>query len=299
MPVYNEEQFIFSAVESILNQSFDDFEFIIIDDASTDNTKLILTQIEDSRIYRVYNQKHSGNYACRNQGLSLSKGKYICVMDADDIAHPDRLLKQCIFMESNPHCLAAGSYYESFSDNTSPYLVKPPLEESLIKVLLLKNNIFAHPTLIIRNDIFERYQLRYNEHYYYSSDYDLLTHINQLGVTTNIPEILLRYRRHNKQITSSKGFEQQMYANQIRLKQLNFFRMKPSIDEIIIHLYLMQDYHISKSKLLETEKWCNKLLLINNQLKLYDQKYLHKLLEESLYFCIENQRQNQIVIPYD
>ena len=190
MPVRNMEEFIFSSIESICKQSLNDFELIIIDDASEDQTAHIIKELNDPRIIIINNEKHIGNYKCRNQGLAKARGKYICVMDADDLADSSRLLKQYTFMETNPYFVAAGSDSILFSENSSSNILKRLRDEHQLKVHLLKDNVCTHPTLIIRKDIMKKYKVAYNDNYYYSADYDLLVQLSQIGAITNMPETL-------------------------------------------------------------------------------------------------------------
>ncbi|GHS92969.1 hypothetical protein FACS1894203_5600 [Bacteroidia bacterium] len=204
-------------------------------------------------------------------------------MDGDDIAYFDRLQVQFEFMESNLQYLATGSNIEFFSDNNiQPYLSERIQDPEKNKVWLLKDNFFSHPTLFVRKKVFEYYKIRYSENYYYAADYDLILSISQVGNITNISKPLLRYRIHRNQITALKRQEQIMYADQIRLKQLSFLRMRPSVEEMMVHLSLMKDYPIPELKLSLAEKWCNKLLMKNNRLKVYNQEYLYEFLKERL-----------------
>ena len=281
MPVRNSAQYVYFAVESILKQSFGDFEFIIIDDASDDHTRQILNEINDNRIIRINNEKHTGNYKCRNQGLSIATGKYIAVMDADDIACSNRFSKQYDFMESNLEFMATGSDILFFND-TFTSLFQRIRDFDELKVNLLKDNVCSHPSLMFRNDIIKLHRIWYNEDYYYSSDYDLIQRISQVGKITNLPEPLLHYRLHNKQISTLKKAEQVMYADYIRLKQLSLLKLRPSTDEMMIHLSLMKDLPIPESKIILAEEWCNKLLSKNHKLNIYNELHLYRFLEERL-----------------
>jgi len=291
MPVYNMENFVSEAMESILNQSFSDFEFIIIDDASTDNTKNILDSEKDSRIIRINNSVNEGNYSCRNKGLDISIGKYLCVMDADDISLFDRLEKQYYFMENNSEYAAAGTDIKFFSENTFPSPFQRLRNEKEIKVRLLQDNVCTHPTLILRKEVLLRHNIGYNEEYYYVADYNLLVDISRAGNITNIPEFLLFYRKHPKQITSIDNKAQEMYRNRIQLKQLNDFKIRPAIDEVIVHHHLMNGISMSKNQLNIAEKWCNKLLVKNHKLNIFDKDYLYSFLEEKLFdVALKSQR---------
>lgn len=286
MPVFNNETFVKEAIHSILEQSFTDFEFIIVDDNSTDGTASILEQIRDNRIIRINNTKHTGNYKCRNQGVDIAKAKYICVMDSDDLATPNRLLEQYEFMESTPECMVAGSDIYFFGKDSNTLLLFERLHDlEALKVALLKNNVCTHPSLIIRNEVFKKHGIRYNEEYYYSGDFDLLVNISKIGSICNIPKPLLKYRIHKSQISVSKNSEQIMYANQIRLKQLSFFDVNPSIDEILLHLSLMNELVIPESQWEATRVWCRKLIEKNKEKKLYFPEYLYHFLQKCFYIC--------------
>ena len=287
MPVFNNEAYVEPAVNSILIQSFADFEFIIVDDHSTDHTKSILDRIQDKRIVRINALKHQGNYKCRNRGLDLAKGKYVCVMDSDDLAAPDRLSKQYCFMESNREYLAIGSDIEFLREDFSTTLFQRLREPEALKVALLKDNVCTHPTLMIRNDVLKMHHIRYNEAYYYAGDYDLLTNITKIGAISNLPIPLLKYRIHSRQISISKNREQMMYANQIRLKQLSCLEKKPSIDEILLHLSLMNEQAIPEGQWKYAEKWCNKLMRGNQEVGVYSPKCLYEFLKKSLFICMK------------
>ena len=117
MPAYNVEKYVEEAVHSILAQTFCDFEFIIVDDGSTDRTHDILRSFSDPRIRLIFNEKNEGNYPARNRGCRLARGKYIAVMDADDVAMPERLEKQVKYMEEHPDVLACGTAYRLMGRN--------------------------------------------------------------------------------------------------------------------------------------------------------------------------------------
>lgn len=137
MPVYNVENYVEEAISGILSQTYSDFEFIIINDGSADNTAGVVKNIRDSRIIFIDSLENKGNYNRRNEGCRLSKGKYICVMDGDDMAMPDRIEKQVEIMESDPSLLAHGTAFV-FSNG---HICRKPCDYSRIKILLLFNNV--------------------------------------------------------------------------------------------------------------------------------------------------------------
>ena len=293
MPVRNMELFSLTAVYSILSQTFNDFEFIIINDFSTDNTAVILDEIHDSRIIRINNTYYTGVYKCMNTGIDIAKGKYICIMDAYDISRPDRLMKQFDFMESNPQYIAAGSDIEIFSFNNYPYLSQKLRESERIKINLLEENACIHSTMIIRQEVFNSFGIRYNDNYH--GDYEIMLNISRIGDISNIAEPLILYRKHKNRAIALDA-EQLMSLNQIRLKQLEAFKIRPSIDEIILHMSLMSDNRIPESKLSALENWCNKLLTKNNKIQVYNQEYLFKFFEERFVRAIRKNKTEQASI---
>ena len=112
LPVYNCELYVRTAIESILNQTFTDFEFLIIDDASTDKTLAVLKKIKDSRIQLIEKPVNSGYTNSLNYGLQMAKGKYIARMDGDDISHPERFAKQIVYLEAHPEVVVCGTTYK-------------------------------------------------------------------------------------------------------------------------------------------------------------------------------------------
>lgn len=212
MPVYNVAKYINESVTSILNQSFYDFEFIIIDDASTDDTWNILQSYRDERIVLLRNERNKGNYPSRNRGLKQARGEYIAVMDGDDIASPNRLEKQYSYMQAHKHLIALGG---NFRLSTQKQDRKIPLEHEEISFALLKDFSLLHPSFMIKTEVLKRID-GYKEEYKYASDYDLLCRLSLYGEIENLPYVLMLYRRHEDQISSSKKEEQAQYAYTIR-----------------------------------------------------------------------------------
>ena len=208
MPVYNAAPFLKEAVDSLLMQSFLDFELIVVEDASTDHSLEILDTYRDSRILVLKNEVNRGNYPSRNIGMSVAKGKYICVMDADDIALLHRLAVQFQFMETHPEILACGSAYQVIGSNEMYRSVQN--YESIQEALLL-DNCFLHPSLCFRTSVLKKIGM-YNEDYIYASDYDFLCKMALVGPIVNLPDILMKYRWHNGQITQAHRLEQIKYV---------------------------------------------------------------------------------------
>lgn len=280
MPVFNTEKYILESINSILNQTLSDFEFIIINDASTDGTQNILDTITDKRIIRIDNTSQKGNYWCRNIGMSVAKGYFIAVMDSDDVSKTTRLASQYDFMTKMPDCVALGSAIEMFT-NDKTFLLKRIYESDENKILLLKDNICTHPSLMIRGETLKNNKIIYEESYVFASDYDLMLKLSQRGQIYNLPEVLLRYRIHSNQISIQHKKQQSYFADQIRIKQLKqILHINPNEEEIKIHLSLMRDNIVYKNELKQTENWFNKIMNHNEKYKTYDDEKLFVFLKE-------------------
>ena len=237
IPVYNSALFIEQAINSILNQSFSDFELLIVNDGSSDETESLIFGFQDDRIKYHRLSRNLGNYHARNIGLRNAKGNYIAVMDADDIALPKRLEIQYNYLELHEDVLAVGT---NFVLGINGSIAERPLSYEAIQLALLDNNCMLHPSLMIRKSILE-YLGGYNEAYKYSADYDLICRIANKGPIINLPKILMVYRLHKNQISQSKNNEQQMYADKIRIHYHRQFIKQYSsglfleIDDYMIH----------------------------------------------------------------
>lgn len=195
MPVYNtEESYLREAIESILNQTFSDFEFIILNDGSTNNAQDVILSYSDSRINYVINEKNLGLIKTLNKGFDLAKGEYIARMDSDDISLPERFQKQVNFMDENPNVHVVGTWYEWFPKCK---VQKPATNDKAIKeCLLASSNSIAHPTVMLRKSVIDNLQARYDENFAYVEDYALWLSLIDKVDFANIDEILLKYRIH-------------------------------------------------------------------------------------------------------
>lgn len=212
MPVYNMAEFVKKAIDSILQQSFSCFELIVVDDASEDGTAMIVQSYTDRRIVYERNVHNIGNYASRNKAFQKVRGKYVAVMDADDIARVDRLERQVSYLENHLDLLAVGSDCIFISNGN---LKKVPSSYQEIQIALLRNNCFYHSSLMIRTNILLKLK-GYDEKYYYSADYDLVCRLALQGKVENLAEPLIKYRQHPIQISVLHREKQFMFANEIR-----------------------------------------------------------------------------------
>lgn len=289
MPCYNSESYITRAIESVLNQTFKEFELIIVDDGSIDGTRKEIKRSKDKRILYIYNSKNCGNYAARNQGMSFARGKYVCVMDADDLALPNRFSVQLQYLETHKRVAAVGALSEIIDDRDRTIgFIDRPSKPSAIKVSLLKDNCLTHSTLMMRRHLIKKYGLFYNEWYKFSADYDLIVRLSNLFPVWNLRETLLKYRVHSKQISAISRFPQIEFADHVRRNQLRQFGLFPNEKEVELHLKLMKEAYIGDDELQLCENWLNKLLEANYEKSLYNKTYLYRLFEKQLAKAVRN-----------
>lgn len=216
LPCYNAAAFIEETLNSVLNQTFDDFECLVIDDASTDQTCALVERIaaQDARVKLFRKEQNTGYTESLNMGLSLARGWYVARMDADDICMPQRFEKQVAFMETNPGCVMCGSAYRLMHNN---YTVHVPVTHADIMLGLLYGNVFCHPSIMMRNEIIRKNNIRYETRFEPSEDYAMWVHLSNFGTLANLPDVLLAYRLHRESVSNSRSITQKKLANHIRL----------------------------------------------------------------------------------
>jgi Glycosyl transferase family 2 len=201
MPVYNAENYLRQAIESILRQSFDDFELLIHDDGSTDHSAEIIQSYRDSRIRAVLNPINQGEERVRNQCLQIARGEYIAVLDADDIAHRDRLQIETDFLNRNPGISLVGSPHEIIDEAGRVVGIQRIYSDELaIKWGLLLGNQFSHSTVMYRREDVLAVG-GYDEALSYGTDFDLWVRLTTRGRLANLVDPLAQYRVHNQNTT--------------------------------------------------------------------------------------------------
>jgi glycosyltransferase involved in cell wall biosynthesis len=207
MPVYNASQYVAQAIESILGQTHSDFEFIIVDDGSTDESASIIQSYDDPRIIFVQNQENLGIVKSLNKGLYLAKGKYIARMDADDISEPTRLQRQCAIMDKEVNLGLLATGVRTFGEGCEPRDTHSTLNPKQLKADLLFSCCVCHPSVMLRKSVLDEHGLRYNEDFKGAEDYELWWRLAEVSDMKAIPDILYNYRFHPAQVTQNYNDE--------------------------------------------------------------------------------------------
>lgn len=207
MPVYNGEKYLKGAIDSILKQDLDDFEFIIINDGSNDSTAEILENYQriDNRIHVITNYQNVGASFSRNKGINIAKAKYIALMDADDICLPNRLSKGYSFLKEHPEIGVVGSGHmiiDKYDKVIGSFIF--PENNAVIKWhTIIPDRTFSQPSVMSHSSILLGAG-GYSQEYDYSEDYDLWSRLTDQTIFANLSECLLMYRRHEEQASNSK-----------------------------------------------------------------------------------------------
>lgn len=273
MSVYNtNERYLREAIESILNQTHKNLEFVIIDDKSEPWCRKIIDSYTDKRIIVLSNETNIGLTASLNRGMKQATGKYIARMDSDDVSYKDRLSKQLSYMEKNQNIDISASIaalvHEGRIINYSGLYRKFDVEK--IRIQMSFSNVpFVHPTVIFRKSFLEQNNLCYDETIKKAQDYNMWVRCLEYGTLSVLQEVLLDYRIHGEQI-SSEGDSQRDYSDMTKILCLE--KIVPVYNKREKELYL----HWKDTKLygssLENIEFIKKLICLNDQKGLYDRK---------------------------
>lgn len=306
MPVYNtEEVFLKEAIESILNQTFQDFEFLIINDGSTNNAEEVILSYKDEKIKYIKNECNLGLIKTLNKGLDLAQGEYIARMDSDDISLPERFEKQVKFLDENNEIGILGTWFKYFPGNRIVETAVTP--KDIKEKMLVRSNEIGHPTVMIRNSVLKKFNVKYDENALYVEDYTLWLSLIDKVKFANIDEVLLYYRMHKNSICKTNTIPQSLNCAKIMFEaqgrhfgldtqkiihsteKLQYNQKISSIDLLVINEFITQvknkmkeenfncEYEINREFYKIVIRMCKKDLLFYKILWSKDFKKLIKL----------------------
>ena len=274
MPVYNSARYLREAISSMLAQTFGDFELLIMDNASTDESPDIVRSYSDPRIRLVVNERNIGLAASLNRGIRLARGTYIARMDADDVARPDRLKHQIVFMQSHPDVGLCGGDMVKLQ-NGRRYRIRYPRGHEAIRVTTLFHAAFSHPAVMMRRQVLIDHHLFYREDIKSLEDFELWSRLVEKVRTENLPVVLLDYRCHAAQMSGD-------YSREIRAIMFEVFRrsLTPLIPDLTepdldVHLHVSLFHEeLDEMGLMSAERWMQRLVEANQSAKIYDQAFM-------------------------
>lgn len=266
------ENFLREAIKSILNQTLKDFELIIIDDGSSFFPKFDF--LNDARIKIIQNDKNMGISYSRNVGIQKANGKYIAIMDSDDIAEPNRLQVEYQYMEENPSCVACGSWFKQFGEKNN--VCKRIIDDSkLYKARLLFGNepTLLDPSSMIRKSIIDDNNIKYEETIKCGMDYLMWVRLTEIGEIHNVKEVLMNYRTHLNQITK-KGYKNL----DLRIKDYQFKKLHITLTNKEQSM-IMDPFNNKSFSLKDYRLFLDKIKVANASCNYFDELCLGKILD--------------------
>lgn len=281
MAVYNGEAYVRDAIQSILDQTLADFELIVVDDGSTDRTGEVLSAFNDSRIKIFRNEHNLGITKTRNRATSEARGNFIAVLDSDDLADRARLSTQLAFLRRNVSHAMVASWAEYVQEDGSPAWGMPiwrvPLPGECAASILLFQNFICHSSVMLRASMLPHPVYRDFEP---SEDYELWARLAKQHRIDVIPEVLVRYRMHDKNVSKTLESRQQATSLSIVQRQLERLGIEASPEELELHHKMFWDPTFQDRKaLVGIRTWLDKILNANSQSKIYDQAALKRTVE--------------------
>ncbi len=297
MPVYNGEKYLCEAIDSILSQTYKNFEFLIINDGSIDKSAELILGYDDARIRCINKGTNSGITSTLNNGLSLAQGKYVARMDSDDISLPHRLEIQVELLEKNPEIGVCGGAIKHFGAASGEYYF--PANHDEISSWLLFRNIIAHPTVMLRRSILIENNIFYNE-LCAAEDYQLWTELGKVTQFRNLHNILLHYRLHSDSISSSTKERLAEGASAVRRQQVGLLKIIPTDRELTIHNKLAYCAFLNDiSFFRDTKQWLEKLQKANLKSGFFPEPAFSNVLFENWFSFCQLAKKNNVNCCFD
>ncbi len=284
MSVFNAEKYLAEAIESILNQTFQNFEFIIINDGSTDSSLDITEnyQKQDVRIILI-SRENRGLVTSLNEGIKRAKGKYIARMDADDIAMPTRLKDQVQYMEIHIDVGICGTGAIVFGEDKKEHEWILAREDKTLQTQLLFSSPLIHPSVMMRRDLVMKHKLFYHKDFIHAEDFELWTRFAEVSKLANLNTPLLKYRilKNSASREADKNQEQRYeIITSITKKYINKLDIKQNDSERHLHFLLSANVHMQTEEIAfdVLEAYYGKILTANRLKKLFQKVELKKVL---------------------
>lgn len=281
MSVYNEEQYIEESLKSILTQTQQDFEIIIFDDCSIDNTVSIIENFRDDRIYLYQNVQNMGLTKNLNQGLRLAKGRFIARMDGDDISFPERFEAQLQYFREHPDVLLISCQTQTFGAENLTWKLKD--DPDRLKIMMLVRPVLAHPGFMMRRELLKLGYL-YDESFRSAQDYDLAARVTRKYPIGIASPVLLKYRAHDAQISIKSESQQLGNADRVReflLKEISITLREEEKKQY--HMLVQETKTKEISDFLNVRDILEKIIAANRKVEVYDETLLKDTLYEQLF----------------
>lgn len=281
IPAYNRQHVIRQAIESVLSQDFTDFELIILDDGSTDDTLTEVAQITDPRIRIERNGQNLGIPASRQNCLNLARGKYLAWLDSDDIMAPKRLSRQVNWLDRHPETASLGGWVKTFHDDNAPgKLLIKPLTHAHLAAWLLFRCCHANTSLMARTAVMKQFGFR--QAFPVSEDYDLSVRLSSVHKVANLPFVLTHQRQHSHRTTNLNADRNFPIKSLLAKTQFDQLGLKADEDDLTLHYALTRltkDDVIAEDFVTRSSKWLSNIAAANEISRVYDADALADVLK--------------------
>lgn len=291
MPAFNASRYIKEAIDSILAQTFTDFELIILNDGSRDDTVSLVKSYSDSRIRLIENEGNKGLAFTRNRLIDEAQGDYIAWLDSDDIAFPNRIEKEVNFLEKNKKYALVASWAKIIDSDSQPTgsFIKSYIPNQHLTALLLFVNYIVQSSVMIRKSMLPT--LHYNLDFPPTEDYELWVRIAQKHPIAILSEVLVDYRIHTTNISQTQNEKAKQTVQLNHKKQIELLGIIPEKENIALHYEIGfgKSSNIDLNFLTEAEKWLKQIEEANKKMMIYKPTSLSYILSHRwLKLCTAN-----------
>lgn len=287
MPVYNGESYIDDAIDSVLAQAFSDFELIIVNDGSTDNSLRLIQDYDDHRIKCLSRDENRGLAVTRNEGVAAASGQYVAMLDCDDIANPARLEIQTAYLDENQDIGVVGSWVEIIDEAgaVTGDVWRFEASPQRLPAALLFHNCFAQSSIMARRELLG--EAPYRSDFPPAEDYDLWVRLASHTRLANISKPLVRYRCHQGGTSRKKTALAESNTSKIIIAQLEKLGLTPTSRDMQVHRYLGKSLSCDDSVTFDlAEKWLERLLSANRLSRVYDETVFREVIHDRWFsFC--------------
>ncbi len=281
MPVFNGERFLLDAMNSVLSQTYRDFELIVIDDGSTDSSASIATSFSDERVRYIRNAENTGLARVRNKGLGLARGEFVAWLDCDDLSEPRRLEKQVAVLDRNPSLALCGSWVRTLGLPHDVVWQYPSSSEELRSRMLFDDPL-ATSAVVMRRSVLDSLSTWFDTDFPPAEDYELWERISRIAGLHNIPEVLTHYRLHANQITVQKKEVQMVAVRRVQSRLLSMLEVEVSPEEFLLHLAVGVNWEFKsdRDRVQATEQWLLKLERANARRHVFPEAAFRRVLAD-------------------
>lgn len=288
MPLYNGRRFLHEAIESVLAQTFYQFELLIIDDGSTDGSQEILKSFVDPRIILLENDQNRGVAFTRNVGIKEARGEFLAWLDCDDIMSPSRLATQYEYLTQHTEIGACGTFIERFGPGGIFRTASPFVKAAEIRALLLFTPAIPNATVMLRISEIRKHEIQYDPKLPVAEDYDFILQCSRHFPMTILPEYLYRYRAVENSLTHQYDADEDRVFQSTKIvhaRALSNLGIKANDRDLRIHRILNSDLiFTSQDEYKEAFSWLLRLKKSNDKLGYYDQEVFQVVLANRFYF---------------